>query len=84
MEYRLRKVEASQSRSNGTEDILQNQWFGNSNRINSVNFKATTLKLAKKFDHPLSHLFIFVNHFVQGQGFDDVTVTSSKYFVFLH
>ena len=37
--------------------------------INSVNFNATTLKLAEKFDHPFSHLFIFGNKFAQGHGF---------------
>ena len=40
----------------------------------TVNFNATTLKLAEKFDHPFSHLFIFRNIFAQGHGFDAVTV----------
>ena len=62
-------------------DIEENQWFGNSDRINSVNINATTLKLADKFDHPLKHLFIFGNIFAQGHGFDAMTVTISKYFV---
>ena len=45
--------------------------------INSVNFNATTLKLAEKFGHAFSHLFIFFNIFAQGQGFDAVTVEIS-------
>ena len=56
--------------SNGKQDIEENQWFGQANRINSVNFNATTLKLAEKFDHLFSHLFIFHNTFAQGHGFD--------------
>lgn len=39
--------------------IQENKWFGNANRINQCNFNAATLKLAEKFDNPLSHLFIF-------------------------
>ena len=69
--------------NNDKEDIEENQWFGHSDRINSVNFNATTLKLAEKFVHPCSHLFIFGNIFAKGHGFDAVTVTISKYFVSL-
>ena len=63
--------------SNGTQDSEENLWFGNSDRINSVNFNATTLKLAEKFYRPFSHLFIFRNIFAQGHGFDAVTVAIS-------
>ena len=62
------------SRCNGTKYIDENHWFGNANRINAVNFNATTQKLAEKFDHPFSHLFIFRNLYAQGHGFDVVTV----------
>ena len=44
------------------------------NRVNSVNLNAMTLKLADKFDHPFSHLFIFHNKFAVGHGFDAVMV----------
>ena len=39
-------------------------------------------KLAKKFVHPFSHLFVFGNLCAHGQDFDVVMVTTSKYFVF--
>ena len=42
-----------------------------------VDFNATTVKLAEKFDHPFSHVFIFLNIFAQGHGFDAVTVAIS-------
>ena len=58
-------------------DIEENHWFGNANQNNSVNFNATTLKLAEKFDHPFSHLFIFRNIFAQGRGFDAEVVAIS-------
>ena len=51
---------------------------GNANRINSVNFNATTVKLVEKFDNSFSHIFIFGNIFAQGNGFDAVTVKHSK------
>ena len=69
--------------SGGWEDIEKNEWFGNENRINAGNFNATALKLADKLNHPLSHLSIYENKFVQGHGFAAVTVTNSKYFVSL-
>ena len=56
--------------NNGTSDIEENQWFGNSDLIHSANFDATTLKLAEKFDHPLLHLFIICNIFAKGHGFE--------------
>ena len=40
----------------------------------TVNFNATPLKLAEKFDHPFSHLFKFRYVFAQGDGFDAVKV----------
>ena len=43
----------------------------------TVNFNATTLKLAEKFDRSFSHLFIFRNIFAQGHGFDAVTAALS-------
>ena len=43
-------------------------------RIETVNFNAATMKLAEKFDHPFSHLFIFRNIVAQGHRFDAVTV----------
>ena len=43
----------------------------------TVNFNATTLKLAEKFDHSFSHLFIFRNIFAQGHGFNAVMVAIS-------
>ena len=54
--------------------IEENNWFGIGNRINSVNFNATTPKRAEKFDHPFSQLFLFRNMFAEGHGFDAVTV----------
>ena len=80
--HRLREVVTSSTiaHDNGTHGAMarkilnKNHSFGNANRINSVNFNATTLKLAAKFDHQFSHLFIFRNIFVQGHGFDAVTV----------
>ena len=42
---------------------------------------ATTLKLVEKFDLPFSHLSIFGNIFSQGDGFDAMTGTSSKYII---
>ena len=50
--------------------IEKDQLFGRTNRINSVNFNATSLKLDEKFDHPFSHVFIFGNIIAQGHGFD--------------
>ena len=67
--------------SNGTWDIEEND---KQNRINSVNFNATTLKLGEKFDHPFSHLFVYGYIFAQGHGFDAMAVKSSKYFLSLH
>ena len=40
----------------------------------TLNFNATTLKRAEKFDHPFSHLFIFHNIFAQGHGFNAMTM----------
>ena len=70
--------------NNGKQDIEENQWFGNSDRINFVKFNAISLKLAEKFDHPFLDLFMFGNIFVKVQGFDDMTVKTSKYCVSLH
>ena len=54
------------------EDIEENHRFGNTDRIKSVDFNFTILKLTDKFEHPFSHLFIFLNifNFAQGHGFD--------------
>ena len=81
--YRLTEVGASSTQKKtiahddvthgaikGMQDIGENHLFGNANRINSVNFNATSLKLAEKFDHTFSHLFIFRNIFAQSHGFD--------------
>ena len=54
--------------------IEENHWLSNANRFNSVNFNATTLKLAEKFDHSFSHMFIFLNIFALVHGFDAVTI----------
>ena len=43
----------------------------------TVNLNAMTLKLADKFNHPFSHLFIFCNIFAQGHWFDAVMVAFS-------
>ena len=43
----------------------------------TLNFNARTLKLAEKFDHPFSHLFIFLNIFAQGHWFVAVKVAIS-------
>ena len=66
------------------KDIEENHWFGNGNRINSVNFNATTLKFAERFGNLFSRLFIWQNIFAQGHGFDAETVKTSKYFVSLN
>ena len=71
-------------RDNSTPDIVEYLWFGHANRINSGNFNATTLKLAEKFYHIFSHIFIFGNTFAHGNVFDAVMVTSSKYLVSLY
>ena len=35
-------------------------WFGDANRVNSINFNATIVKFSEKFNHPFSHVFIFI------------------------
>ena len=57
---------------------------GYANQINPVYFNATTLKLAEEFDHPFSHFFTFGNIIAHGHGFEAVTGTSAKYFVYIH
>ena len=52
------------------------------NQINSVDSNATLRKLAEKFDHTFSHLFIFRNIFAQGHMFDAVTVAHN--FIIFH
>ena len=71
----------AQRKENDSSDIEENQCFGNSDRINSINFNATTLKFAEKFDHPFSHFFIFGSIFALGHVFDTMMVTISKFFV---
>ena len=43
----------------------------------AVNINATTLKLAEKFDHLFSYLFLFHIIFAQGHGLNAVTVAIS-------
>ena len=56
----------------------------NKNRVNSSNFKATFLKFSKKFDHPFSNGFIFVNMFPESHGFVAMPVTKSNNFLSIH
>ena len=50
-------------------NIEENQWFGYADRINSLNCKASTLKLAEEFNHLFAHLFIFGKLFCSGSRF---------------
>ena len=50
--------------------------FGDKNRVNRSNFNVTILKFFEKFDHPLSHVFIFVNIFPESHGLGAMPVTS--------
>ena len=55
--------------------------FGLANWVSSSNFNDTTLRVAEKFDHPFSHVFIFGNMFHESHGFISVPVTRSNNFV---
>ena len=43
--------------------------FGHANLVNSSNFNVMTLKFSEKFDHTLSHVFMFVNMFPESHAF---------------
>ena len=80
------ETEAHDDASHGTtvHYIEENQWGGNANLINSVNFNTTTLKLAGKFVHLFSHLFIYIRQHVRSETrFRRYDLTSSKCFVFI-
>ena len=37
--------------------------------MNSINFNATTVRFAEKFDIPFSHVFIFGDMFPESRGY---------------
>ena len=50
--------------------------FGDKNKVTSSNFNSTILKISEKFDHLLSHVFIFCNMIPESHGFVAMQVTS--------
>ena len=51
MDY-ARKIELNHNGLQQRKKITQIDRFGDENRVNSINFNATTLKFPEKFDHP--------------------------------